>query len=159
MSGRHIHRRLHSEESGFTLIELITVIGIIGVLSALAMKSVTIYKSDAAYSVAEKTLRDGKIAFEAGLTSTETDPAPVPLTSQNAQGPVSNAAASALLPGMQIPRNTKFQVFYDPTCAAGACEQGRIQVDHCHSLEYVRWIRFGDGLEIELDHVGGSNCH
>lgn len=146
-------------EKGFTLIELLVVTSIIGVLASLAISSYQIYKSNAAYGVSEKTLRDARTAFEGGITGTESDPAAVPLYAQNTAGSVTNANAAALLPGMQIPRNTKLQVYFDPTCTNAACEQGRLQVDHCHALDATRWTVFGDGVEIELDRIAGSNCH
>ncbi len=146
-------------EQGFTLIELLVVISIIGILAALSITSVRIYRSNAAYSVAEKTLRDARTAYEGGITATENDPVAVPLYSQNSQGDLSNAAAAALLPGLQVPKNTKVQVMFDPACTVGGCELARLQVDHCHALDSTRWTVFGDGVEVSLDRVAGSNCH
>lgn len=145
-------------ERGFTLIELLTVTAILGVLAGLSLRAVTIYRADAAYSVIEKTLHDAKVAFEAGVT---TEPAPdtIALTAQTTQGLIVDPAARAVLPGMQIPKNSKIQVEFDNACNLAGCQVGMLQVDHCFANEFTRWTRFGDGVEVQLDNVAGGNCN
>ncbi|MBN8548905.1 MAG: type II secretion system protein [Deltaproteobacteria bacterium] len=145
-------------EAGFTLIELLTIIGIIGVLSMLGLSSFKVYRADAAYSVAESTLRNARSAVEASVNNVDNPPPAVGLTVQTAPGAIADSNARAYLPAMQIPKNVKFQVSYDPTCTSAACQSELIEVSHCYSDEYTRWIRFGDGLDVTLDHVSGGGC-
>ncbi|MCB0339098.1 MAG: type II secretion system protein [Bdellovibrionales bacterium] len=149
---------IYRSESGFTLIELLTIIGIVGILASLSLTSLKVYKSDAGYSVAEKTLMDARIALEAGITATESGPDTVPLYVQKVQGALQNAGATELLPGMRLPYNVKFQVEHDNECDMLACQAELIQVDHCHSNEFIRWVRFGDGSEFQFDNVAGGDC-
>ena len=135
-----------SAEEGFTLLELLTIIGIIGVLASLALTSFGFYKASAALAVAETTLHDARGAFEGGIVDSDNLPASVALTSQTTQGPVSDANANALLPGFMVPDNVRFDVSYDNTCTNGACTLALLEVRHCQGEEYVRWTRFGDGV-------------
>jgi prepilin-type N-terminal cleavage/methylation domain-containing protein len=145
-------------DSGFTLIELLTIIAIIGILSSLALTSFKVYRADAAYTVAESTLRNARSAVEASLNNIDNPPPAVALTSQSAPGPLSDASARAFLPALQLPKNVKLDVFYDPTCVTGACQSEILQVSHCFADEYTRWVRFGDGVDMLLENVAGGGC-
>lgn len=149
---------MKNKEAGLTLIELLTVLSTLGVLAALALPSFKLYKQKAAYSITEGTLRNARLAMQAGITSSDSDPAAVPLTVQNSPGNFSNPLANALMPGMVIPQQTKVQIYYDPTCDMAGCFSEILQVDHCSATEYTRWLRRGDGLVTHLENVSGSNC-
>lgn len=155
-----VRQRVRSE-AGFTLIELLTVCAILGVLVGLSITSMKVYRTDASYGVAETTLANAKIALEAGILANEASPASVAMYAQSNSGMIADPTAQALLPAMQIPKNLKFQVDYDNTCVEGdpACRSALLQVDHCFSEEYIRWLRFADGSEVKLEHVAGANCH
>ena len=145
-------------QAGFTLIELLTVIAIIGVLSALGVTNLAYYKANAAYASATTTMHNARNALEAGLSDPDNLPGAVGLTSQTSQGSLTNVAAAALLPGMLLPSDVKFQVEYDPACSTGACQSDFLQVNHCFGREYIRFLRFGDGVELYLDHIDGVGC-
>ena len=145
-------------ESGFTLIELLTVIAIVMVLSSLALTSFQVYRADAAYSVVESTIRNARNAVEASINNVDSPPGAVALTSQNTPGTLSDASARAFLPAFQLPKNTKLEVSYDPACVTAACQSELLEVGHCFSDEYSRWVRFGDGVEVLLEHVSGGGC-
>ena len=145
-------------QKGFTLIELLTVIGIIGILAGLGIASFAVYKSSAAYGVASATLRDGRTFMEAGLNNYDDPPASVALYTQSSQGPLNDAAAAALMPGMMVPRNVKFQISYDADCASDSCMTALIQANHCQGEQFVRYVKFGDGSETLMENQAGSGC-
>jgi prepilin-type N-terminal cleavage/methylation domain-containing protein len=147
-----------NSQRGFTLIELLTVIVILGILSSLGMYSFSVYKQRAAYIVTEQTLGDARTDLEASITNLDNPPGSVALFAQSAQGALQNAAAAALLPSTMVPRNIKFQVSYDADCIDGGCQSEFIQINHCNGTEFVRWIRFGDGVDVLLDHLAGVGC-
>ncbi|MCI5065804.1 type II secretion system GspH family protein [bacterium] len=146
-----------SSEAGFTLIELLTVIGIVSVLSSLALTSYYYYKSSAAYAVTEIGIHDAQTAFEAGISDPDNLPASFGVTSQSSQGSIQDASASALLPGYRVPRQSRFQVSFDSTCAVGTDSMGYMQLNHCLGDRYVTWERFCDGVTVKLV-VEGEGC-
>lgn len=148
----------NSSQRGFTLIELLVIISIIGLLAGLGITAFKVYRSNAAYSVVEVSIRDARTAIEASLNDPDNPPLAVPLTAQTAQGVVTDAAASQFLPGFRVPRSTKFQVSYDPTCTVAACQSELVQVNHCKGDEFARWVRFGDGVDVLLEHLAGTGC-
>ena len=145
-------------EQGFTLIELLTICAIIGLLSALGLTTFQMYRGSAAYGVAETTLRNARNAVEASINKTDATLVAVPLTAQSTQGQITDPSAAQFLPGMMVPRQVKFQVSYDPACTTGACTSEFLQVNHCMGNEFVRWIRFGDGIDVTLEHLAGTGC-
>lgn len=147
------------KESGFTLVELLTVIAIIGIVSGMAVQSFKTYKAKSAYAVAEQTLVDARIALEAALSEPDAIfPFDLANYSQSTPGEFANPNASSLFPGFRIPRNATVTVNHDPDCVSGACLSKSVEVRHCGGLEYVSWSRFGDGVEIKLEHIDGAGC-
>lgn len=146
-----------NKEGGFTLVELLTIIGIIGVLAALSLSSYTYYKSSAAVAVAETGIHDAQTAFEAGIVDPDNLPASFGLVSQSSQGAIQDASAKDLLPGFRVPRQSKFQVSFDKTCAVLEDSMAYMQLNHCQGDQYVTWERFCDGVTIRLT-VEGEGC-
>ncbi|MBN8548076.1 MAG: type II secretion system protein [Deltaproteobacteria bacterium] len=150
---------LYSQERAFTLIELLTIIAIIGVLAGMAMQSFKQYRARAAYAVAEQTLNDARIALEAALSEADATYAfDLNNVSQSSPGPMADANARTLFPGLNLPKDIKITVNHDQACLSGACLASSISVRHCVGEEYVTWQRYGDGIEIKLDHVLGGGC-
>ncbi len=150
--------QINPKKQGFTLIELLTVVTLLGILSGLALQAFYIYRSNGYYAVSDSTLRNARTALEAGLTNVDNLPGAVPLTAQNGAGSISDPAMAALLPGMRLPSSVKLQALYDDSCDVGACTSEMLQVNHCKGKEYVRYVRFGDGSDILLQHVAGPGC-
>jgi prepilin-type N-terminal cleavage/methylation domain-containing protein len=144
-------------EAGFTLIELLTVIAIIGILASLSLTSYVLYKASAAYTVAETGIHDAQTAFEAGTIDPDSLPASFGLVSQATQGELSDNAAKELLPGFRIPRNSKFSVLFDKTCAVNTDTLAYMQMNHCQGDRYITWERFCDGVTVKLA-VSGEGC-
>lgn len=143
---------------GFTLIELLTVISLLGVLAGLALQAFYIYRANGYYAVTESTLKNARTALEAGLSNVDNLPTAVGLTSQASPGSIGDPGLSTLLPGMRLPNNVKLQAMYDDTCDVGACTSEILQVNHCKGSEFARYIRFGDGSDILMQHVAGAGC-
>lgn len=156
--GQTMKRDYYSEQSGFTLLELIVALVIVSVLAALAMSAFTVYQSAAGYSVAVHTIRDAGTALRAGIMNDDNPPVAVEDVAQRSRGLLQNESARELLVGLALPGNLKFQVRYDPTCLDEDCEAGFIQVNHCQAKEYLQLVRFGDGYTMLLDHLAGDGC-
>lgn len=149
---------LMRNESGFTLIELLTVVGIISICSLLGMTSFYEYRGDAAYAVAERTVADAINAVEAAVTAPDIVLPSVAGYSQSSPGAIADSSAVQVLPGFMVPRKTRFEVSYNPTCLDASCEQTAVEVRHCHGRDYVRWLKYGDGVAVRLEHLAGVGC-
>ena len=147
-----------STERGFTLIELLTVVAIIMVLAALSLSGFSLYRASAYYAVASQTLHDARNSLEASLSDQNNLPPAIGLAEQHVQGPIQDPAGRQLLVGMQLPKQLKLQYSYDPTCVDASCSESFLQANHCNGKEYTSWTRFGDGLEVALEHVSGEGC-
>jgi len=78
--------------------------------------------------------------------------------SQAAQGPLTDANARDVPPGFMVPRKLRFTSTYDSTCADPSCELIDAQGKHCRGNDFVRWIRYGDGLDVRVEHLPGAGC-
>lgn len=145
-------------ESGFTLVELLTVVAIIGVLASLGISSFKVYRTSAYYALISQTYGQARTAMEAGINDVDNPPALVPLTQQLAAGDIQNNGARDLLPALKLPKDTLFKVSYDPDCSAGGCVREFIEVKHCKGAEYLQWSRLGDGTDVLLEKISGFGC-
>lgn len=145
-------------QRGMTLIELMTVIVLLGVLSGLSISTFKLYRASANYTVAETSMQYARRAIEAALSRTDNPPDAVALTSQTVAGAVVDADAAEYLEGFYLPPNIRVDVEYDPGCNNGGCQSDYVQIKHCEGLEFVRWIRFGDGTELMLPNLPGAGC-
>ena len=146
------------KEQGFTIIELVTVMGTIGVLASLSMSSFYLYRKDAYYSVAESTMRNARSSMEIGINSSDVEAETVPLVSQTSAGNINNVQANKVLPGMKLPQNVEFKVSYDPDCQDSSCDAQFLSVNHCIGKLETSWIRFGDGLDLSLENIATGGC-
>ena len=150
-------RTFHSEQ-GFTLIELLTVIGILGVVEALGLTSFYVYKSDAAYAVSARLIQDSVQAVEASMSLPDQVFPSVAAYSQATQGVIADPSAATVLTGVMVPRKMKLQFSFDPTCLSSACVAASLQANHCQAIDFPRWFRYGDGVDIRLEHISGVGC-
>ena len=146
-----------AKQDGFTLLELLVVTAIIAVLLYLGLTSFWVYRTEAAYSVANTVMRNSRVAVEAAMNDLDHPPLAASLV-QRAAGQIQDSAGKTYLPQMQLPINVKLTASYDPSCTVGGCQSDFIEVRHCLGKEYVQWVRFGDGVETQIDHIQGSGC-
>lgn len=145
-------------QRGFTLIELLVSIALVAVLATLGLSSFWTYRSSAALSISQQTLRNGRTAIEAGVNS-DTLPPPVDYT-QAAQGALLDAGAREYMPGMNVPKNVSLHASYDPDCDDASCQSDSLEVRHCLGKQYVTWFRTGDGFgpDVPLILPGSIPC-
>lgn len=146
------------KEKGFTLIELLVVVATISILAGLGIPTLWSLKSNAAYAVAEDTLRGCRNSGEAGLATAGGIGGLGRTLLQTQADLMGNANAKAYLAGMVVPTNVSIEVEYDPTCLDGGCTTEYVQVKHCNGQQYLNWTRFGDGSEIYVRNIAGDGC-
>lgn len=146
------------QQSGFTLIELLVVVAIIGILSQLGLTSFYVYRADAAYANVKRAIHEVNNAASAGVLDADHLPAAVPLTTQTAPGPLTDANAQSYLLGYSLSPKMKLQVSYDPSCTSTACVSGFVQVNHCSGKKYIQFLQFGDGSTETIEDIAGAGC-
>ncbi len=147
-----------SNNSGFTIVELVLVTVIVGLLSAMASQAFTLMKERAYYVSSERVMQDARTALEAG-TLHEGDFSGMQTISQNSSGLVTVGLGQTLVPGLVLPEFTNFLVQHDPDCQNGACLASFISVRNCKSQRYTYWFRLGNGGESLLQSVSApASC-
>lgn len=146
--------RNRRKDSGFTLVELITAVGIIGVLASISIQSFSVYKKNAYYSIATRTLGDARIAFSAAETGTEGD---LPsLSTTISTGGETTGVADEILPGLIMPVGVSLNVSYNPSCDNAGCDVISLISAHCKGEAYTTWIRSGDYFDILVEKISGA---
>ena len=146
-------------DSGFTLIELLTVIATLGVLVSLAITGFSVYRASAAYAVANSTYKSARNALEASVSDPSNLPSAVlPAVPLTVAGPITASPVKDVMIGMQLPKNMKLQVSYDPSCQDSSCIEAFLSSRQCMGREYLYWFRRGDGVESLVENVGGAGC-
>ena len=142
-------------ERGFTLLELLTVIGLIAVLSLLSLKAFQTYVSNAAYASVESTLNSAMVAAEASQSDPNNLPPALGWYFQDTQGNITDSGAAQYLLGLKLPAKTMLSAFFDPECSGMGCLQDFVQVQHCRADQYAFWARWGDGFSTVVRNLPG----
>jgi prepilin-type N-terminal cleavage/methylation domain-containing protein len=154
-------KRKMSSEDGFTIIELITVIGILSVLAGISIQTFAVYREDAFYSNSETGLRNAKVALEAGLANEENLPENSILTTATfAAGRVTQGSATLIAPGLNNNPNSYIYVYHNTGCNSEWCLTDWITARHCKSDQYVYYYRYANGFQRTIGNVdvGGWRC-
>jgi len=157
----------YTEESGFTLVELLVVIGTIWVLVAISMANYGVYKERLYLSHADDVSRQLRMAVESakielGMAEDITDLSKCPwvLIVKNAAPQGLNWAP--LLSGYSHDDHMRIYVDHDGICEAGffgnGCQVTTIQVRHCNTDVTKVWFLLNDGTEGSLEFNNGAGC-
>ena len=146
-------------QRAFTALELLAFFAIVCLLISLTISGLALYRSQAAYSVAQATLKSACSAIK----SATSDPGNLHLAVSPAQtvrtsGFVKAAPAQALFSGVQLPKSIALQISYNPACQDSSCIETFLSVRHCRGRQYLYWFRRGDGLEQLVERVKGQGC-
>lgn len=137
-------------QSGFTLVELLTVVAIIGILASLSIASFSRAKHIASFSLVTSTMHQARTASGAGLSN---DPPAlregVPFTELADNDALrGNALASTYLAGLVMPNNVSVKLEYRPECHGDdGCPMEYLEIQNASACSYQTWTRFGDGAE------------
>ncbi len=145
-------------DSGFSLIELLTITSLIGVLAFLSIVNYREYKTKALYSGAEILMKNARIAMEAGKIDVEGQMRLFRAWSTS-QGMVTSGDGQTIAPGLNNMKDYYIFVHYDPRCNHGGCSESMVMAKTCKGNQYLSWARAGDGTESLIEHVsGGWGC-
>jgi prepilin-type N-terminal cleavage/methylation domain-containing protein len=149
-------KKLNSQK-GFTLIELLTVVVTIGVLASLSMGVFHSMRTTAAHGASVQAVMNARTALESSLTNPDLVVPSVDYE-QNTPGPITDASAALLFPGFQNSSSMLFYINHDPTCEDETCEAEVVTISHCKAEEHAAFYRYGDGVEVILEHLPGGGC-
>ncbi len=136
----------NNNQSGFSLIELLTVVALIGILSSIATQAFTLYKDKAQHSSAITLFNQLRTSLEGGKIESESFPEEIMEVAQQEAGTASGEYGQTLLKGLVIPPLHKIYVRHDPTCEDDLCLEDVVSVRHCQSSKIVTFSQFHSGV-------------
>jgi prepilin-type N-terminal cleavage/methylation domain-containing protein len=160
-------------ESGFSLIELLTVMATIGVLAGISMQTYNTYRVSAFDTHATELIIQAVNALEAGKVEASEYTDGGYWVSSQVDGsfsgwfwhPDGGAAldGSTIIPGLKATPETRVSVTHDPWCNSGnivswggdpndiICVTDWISAYHCKGSTQKSWQRWNNGLVQEFE--------
>ncbi len=153
------HRSLFciEQESGFTLVELLTTCAILAVLSALSVSAFRVYSREAEYTKAEATLNYARKAIVVGE---EDVPAGFnsAYVSSGVDGEPLEGVLAQMLPGASASPSVKLSARWLDCNGQGPFAEHQLLVAQpCAGKKEVRWQSFCGGASVLLQNVGNDN--
>lgn len=148
-----------SEESGFSLIELLVSSAIIAILAGLAIKAYDSYKQNSYNRIADTVFNQARAALEAGKIDSESFPDAAMTSITVGPGEASGVHGELLLPGLIVPKDTRAAVVHNPLCTDSGCIEDTIRVDHCKGSKSITYSAQGSGgVSVLLRNVAPIPC-
>ena len=149
-----MHSTSSRDERGFSLIELLTVIGILGILASLSLSAFSIYRESAEYSKGDATMHSARTALYAGELDLGEDFTMAYTTSTTTGGALVGPMAQAL-PGMIMTKDLRLGVEVN-ACddSSGPFDRAQfIVAQPCRATRELRYEKFCGGSEVILENV------
>lgn len=151
-----------TNESGFSVIELVVTTGIVTLLSAIALAGYKEYRKTAYHSVAETQLVNARTALEIGKSTNEDMSSSVLIALQKqSSGPLTSSAGQELAPGFVLQDDSVIVMYHKSDCTSALCLEDAVLTRHCDSDKMHRWYRYKGGYVIKQSNIsptGYYNC-
>ena len=154
---KYSRSRLH-QQRGFTIIELLTVMGLMGVLASTSLSTFHSLKDRSYIAVTQQTVRDSKTALSAALLELSLEDTDSINTVLNMPGIPSGQDVVRLLPGFRMPQGVELTLENNPLCTTTGCVVHSIVANSCPGKRMSLWERYGDGSEVLLQELPSPGC-
>ena len=152
LSGRH-----DSEESGFTIIELLVVIGTIGVLSAISLVGYKAYKDRAYIARSDEMFNSALTALEAGKINADQFNGGTYFAYADKMSAYAGQP-DFIAPGLPVDSNMYVYVLHNSGCVAGNCVEDYVTTRHCQAAMRNLYVLYKDGNQVQMAFESSDGC-